>query len=416
MVDAACAPEAQDGDDAHYLREAFHLGLLGAGYTAPNPTVGALVIQDGSEVGRGAHRVCGQEHAEAAALSRAKDAARGATIYSSLEPCTHHGKQPPCADAIIAAGIARVVYGGNDPDERTCCRAKAVLSEAGVEVEGPLMPRAAVRLNDAYCHWKATGEPFVALKLGMSLDGRIALENGESQWITGKVARGYSHFLRQCHDAVLVGMGTVKADNPSLTVRHAALREFAGDEVDYFRFRQPARVVVDPAFELVRSYAPPKGELARPVFSIFNRPEEGECRREVPWLVFAGVAGKAPAGNVLPPGVEILEIPCNERRLDFGELWRRLGELHIHSVLVEGGTRVAQELITQRAFTRFDAVVAPTLLGADSRAYSPRLHLRRLEDALKLSDTLSFPLGRDTLVSGYTTDFIDRVLQGMAGR
>ena len=152
------------------------------------------------------------------------------------------------------------------------------------------------------------------------------------------------------------------------------------------------------------------------MFSIFNRPEESECRREVPWLVFAGVAGKAPAGNELPSGVEVVEIACKERRLDFGELWRRLGELRIHSVLVEGGTRVAQELISQRAFVRFDAIVAPTLLGADSRAYAPRLRIRRLEDALRLRDALSFPLGRDTLVSGYTSDFIDSVLQGMAGR
>ncbi len=412
LVGTVCGPESDEGRDSSLLQEACYAGLLGVGYTSPNPIVGALVVKDGEVIARGVHRVCGQEHAEAEALSRAKDRAKGADLYVGLEPCCHHGKQPPCADAIIAAGISRVIYAGDDPDPRTCRRARPLLNDAGVEVDGPMMPHAMARLNDAYYHRKTCGELFVTLKLAMSLDGRLALASGDSQWLTGKTALGYAHFLRQSHDAVMVGVGTVRTDNPHLTVRKAMLREFAGPDVDYIRLRHPVRVVLDPQFSLLRDFKPPDGELDRPALNIFDPPEQR--RREYPWLVFAGTEGKSPSGTTADDGIEAIEMPCDSTGgIELALVWEKLAQLGIHSVLVEGGVRLAQQLLAQRAFVRFDAIVAPLLLGGDARAFAPDLGLKQVDESPRLHDVLNFPLGRDTLISGYASDFIDEALRRM---
>jgi len=412
LVGAACGPESAEGRDSTLLQEACYAGLLGVGYTSPNPNVGALIVKDSEVVARGVHRVCGKEHAEAEALSRAKSRAKGADIYVGLEPCCHHGKQPPCADAIIKAGIARVIYAGDDPDTRTCRRARPVLTEAGVKTDGPLMPRAMARLNDAYYYRKTFGELFVTLKLAMSLDGRLALAGGDSQWLTGKTALGYAHFLRQSHDAVMVGVGTVRADNPRLTVRKALLREFAGPDVDYIRLRHPVRVVLDPEFSLLREFRPPDGELDHPALNIFAPPEQR--RRELPWLVLVGVEGKSPSGVAAGKGIEVIEVPCDAAgSIELALVWEKLAQLGVYSVLVEGGVRLAQRAIAQRAFVRFDAIIAPLLLGGDARTFAPDLELAQVDECPRLHDVLNFSLGRDTLISGYASGFIDEALRRM---
>ncbi len=412
LVGAACSPESAANRDFAWLQDACYAGLLGVGYTSPNPSVGALIVKDGEVIARGVHRICGREHAEAEALSRAKGRARGADLYVSLEPCCHHGKQPPCVDAIAEAGISRVIYAGDDPDPRTCRRARPILTKAGVNVDGPLMPHAMARFNDAYYYRKTFDELFVTLKLAMSLDGRLALAGGDSQWLTGKTALGYAHFLRQSHDAVMVGVGTVRTDNPRLTVRKAMLREFVGADTDYVRLRHPVRVVLDPDFSLLKDYRSPDSELDRPAPNIFKMPEQR--RREPPWLVFVGAEGKAPAGTDIPEAIEVIEVPCDSAAgIELALVWEKLAQLGIHSVLVEGGVRLARRLISQRAFVRFDAIIAPLLLGGDARTFAPDLELKQVEESLRLHDTLSFALKRDTLISGYAFDFADEALRGM---
>lgn len=415
LVGAACGTESGQGCDSTLLQEACYAGLLGVGYASPNPSVGALIVKDGEVIARGVHRICGKEHAEAEALSRAKDRAQGADLYVGLEPCCHHGKQPPCADAIIKSGIARVIYAGDDPDPRTCRRARPVLCNADVKVDGPLMPRAMARLNDSYYHCKSRGELFVTLKLAISLDGRLALAGGDSKWLTGKTALGYSHFLRQSHDAVMVGVGTVRTDNPHLTVRKAMLREFAGEDVEYIRLRHPIRVVLDPEFSLLRDYRPPGGELDRPALNIFDQPERR--RREYPWLVFVGAEGKSPSGANAAEGIQAIEVPCDATGgIELARVWEKLAQFGICSVLVEGGVRLAQRVLAQRAFVRFDAIVAPLLLGGDARTFAPDMELAQVDECLRLHDVLNLSLGRDTLISGYASDFIDEALRGMPGQ
>ncbi len=410
-VDACCTPEIGAGHEFGHLKEALYQGLLGAGWNSPNPNVGALIVQGREVVARAAHRFYGKEHAETVALRIAKERARNADIYVSLEPCTHQGKQPPCADSIIAADISRVVYAGDDPDARTCKCGRPALEAAGIGVHGPLLPRASVRLNDAH-HARACGKLLVTLRLALSLDGRVALANGASQWITGKPARGYTHFLRQTHDAVMVGLGTVRADNPRLTVRNELLKEFAGECIEEMRLRSPARVVLDPEFELLREFAPHGGAHESPALNIYAK--SSEMREDMPWLIFAGGAGKAPAASGLPAGVQCVEVPLGvDRMMELARVWEKLGELGINSLMIEGGAETARVALSQGAVTRLDAAVAPFLLGCDAKCFSPQYSLQELGAALRLRDVISLQLADDTIISGYTSDFIGDALRGM---
>jgi diaminohydroxyphosphoribosylaminopyrimidine deaminase/5-amino-6-(5-phosphoribosylamino)uracil reductase len=411
-VDAACAPEISSGRDFEYLSEAIYAGLLGAGWQSPNPVVGALVVKEGEVISRAAHRAFGKEHAEAAALSIAKERASGADLYVSLEPCTHTGKQPPCTSAIISAGISRVIYGGDDPDARTCHCGRPALEAAGMQVSGPLLPRASVRLNDAH-YWKSLyGKMLVTLRMAVSLDGKVALPNGISQWLTGKIARGYTHYLRQTHDAVLVGLGTVRADNPRLTVRRALLKEFAGLAADYIRLRNPVRAILDPEFTLLRAYTPPTGSLDKPALNIFVRPDS--LRDDKPWLLFVGGIGKAPSVKALAGGIEAVELPqMPDGLLELARVWEKLESFGISSLMVEGGADTARSVLEQQACLRMDALVAPVMLGDDARGYNAPLALADLDNAPRLNDVVNLPLGRDTLVSGYTSDFVEGALRRM---
>ncbi|HUS80655.1 MAG TPA: bifunctional diaminohydroxyphosphoribosylaminopyrimidine deaminase/5-amino-6-(5-phosphoribosylamino)uracil reductase RibD [Armatimonadota bacterium] len=201
------------------MRRAIELSRLGVGRTSPNPAVGAVVARGDLVVGEGYHRRAGEPHAEALALRNAGDAARGADIYVTLEPCCHQGRTPPCTQAIIEAGIARVLFACPDPDPRCAGGGHAALQAAGIEVQGGVLAREAAAVNEAYLRHKRTGLPLVTLKLAMSLDGRIATRTGDSRWISGEQSRRLVHRMRDRHDAVMVGVGTVLADDPALTTR-----------------------------------------------------------------------------------------------------------------------------------------------------------------------------------------------------
>ncbi len=357
------------------LARARELAMKGRGRVSPNPLVGAVVLRDGRTVAEGWHEGPGLPHAEAMALAEAGDAARGATVVCTLEPCSHHGRTPPCAEALIAAGVTRVVIGTLDPLERDRARGREVLAAAGVEVavaEGE-DERACAEINSAFVTWALTGLPEVTLKLATSLDGRIATASGESRWISGPASRALVHRWRADADAVAVGLGTALADDPRLTAR-----DVEGP------VRQPARVVFDSAARL-----PADSALARDA-------AEGSA-------VIVLASEEAPADRVAAltaAGVDVVPLPGDGPARIAGGL-RVLADLGMQSVFVEGGAVLAGALVSAGAVDRIAWFLAPILIGGDGApsalggAGAPSLAA-----APRLVGTASERVGDDILVTG----------------
>lgn len=324
------------------MRSAIALARRGLGYTWPNPSVGCVIVADGRVVGRGRTAPGGRPHAETVALAMAGPAARGATAYVTLEPCSHHGQTPPCADALIAAGVARVVVACGDPDPRVDGRGLTGLREAGVAVEtGVLADAAGETLAGFVCRVRR-GRPLVTMKLASTLDGRIATATGESRWITGAAARRVAHIARAQHDAILVGIGTILADDPALTCRLPGLRN-------------PVRVVLD------RTLRTP----ARAAVLDDSAPT---------WLIHSGDAYREDA--------RLLTAPATPDGLDPAVALRALGDAGLTSVLVEGGAAVAGSLLRAGLVDRVLWFHAPAIMGDDGwpalrLASGPMAELRR---------------------------------------
>lgn len=317
-------------DERAAMERAVGLAWRGWGRVGPNPMVGAVVLRDGGVVAEGWHAEFGGAHGEAAALAAAGARARGATLVVTLEPCRHHGKTPPCVDAITRSGIARVVYGAEDVDPEARGGAQALV-RAGVAVQGGLLAEQVRSQNAAFFHrHEAPGRPFVALKLAMSLDGHIADHARHSRWVSGEPARAWVHWLRAGHDAIAVGVGTVRADDPALTVRG-----------DTRPARAPLRVVFDRRAEL-------------PITSrLVHTAAEG------PVLVIAGSAApERRIGGLRQAGLEVV----------VGDDWTAalgaLAERGVGSVLVEGGSVVATQLLAEELVDRLYVTIAPLMLGS----------------------------------------------------
>jgi diaminohydroxyphosphoribosylaminopyrimidine deaminase/5-amino-6-(5-phosphoribosylamino)uracil reductase len=320
------------------MRAALGLARRGLGNVWPNPAVGCVIVKDGRVVGRGWTQPGGRPHAETEALARAGDAAQGATAYVTLEPCAHHGKTPPCAEALVAAGLARVVVALDDPDPRVAGRGLARLREAGIAVETGLCEAEAAELNAGFLMRVGSGRPLVTLKLATSLDGRIATASGESRWITGPPARERAHLLRAEHDAILVGTETVITDDPELTCRVPGL---AG--------RSPVRVVLD---RRLRIPATAKLFAAPPAAPV--------------WLVTAATPDQVRKARLRDRGVEIIEIEQDgPDGLDLPAVLAALGGRGLTRLLVEGGGRLAGALLRQRLVDRLAWFHAPLLIGGD---------------------------------------------------
>ena len=315
-----------------WMQRALQLAALGAGRTSPNPLVGCVVLDaDGQLVGEGFHARAGTPHAEVHALRQAGERARGGTAVVTLEPCCHHGRTPPCCDALLAAGIARVVVAMADPDPRVAGQGMARLRAAGVEVISGIGEAEAQTLNQAFVHRLASGRPLGILKWAMSADGRTALPNGSSQWISGQPARAWVHRLRAACDAVIVGGGTVRADDPLLTSRG-------------IRTPEPLRVVLSRQLDL-----PPQARL-------------WQCD-DAATLVAHGPAAPAEARARLDAlGVERLELPRCEPEL----LLAALADRGCNQVLWECGPGLASAALRQGCVQRIAAVLAPKLLGGVS--------------------------------------------------
>ena len=321
--------------DARFMALALSLGRRGMGQVWPNPAVGCVIVRDGIIVGRGATQTGGRPHAERMALDQAGPAARGATVYVTLESCAHTGQTPPCADALVAAGVARVVVATGDPDPRVAGQGLERLRGAGVTVDLGVSRREAEQDHAGFLMRVTRGRPFVTLKLASSLDGRIATASGESRWITGPEARLAVHALRARHDAVLVGAGTARADDPMLDVR------------DLGEVRQPVRVVVSRDLNL-----PINGRLAQ------------TARRQPVWLCHGPQADTRDWQKV---GVETLDCDAAGHRLDMTSVLRRLGGRGLTRVLCEGGGHLAAALLQAHLVDELVIFQAGVAMGADGQ-------------------------------------------------
>ncbi|WPY93088.1 bifunctional diaminohydroxyphosphoribosylaminopyrimidine deaminase/5-amino-6-(5-phosphoribosylamino)uracil reductase RibD [Limimaricola variabilis] len=340
--------------DRRFMALALSLGRRGLGRVWPNPNVGCVIVRDGRIVGRGRTADDGRPHAETQALAQAGDAARGATAYVTLEPCAHHGRTPPCAEALVAAGVARVVVAAQDPDPRVAGRGLERLRAAGIVVETGLMEAQARRDMAGFLSRVERGRPFVTLKLATSLDGRIATGSGESRWITGPAARARVHMMRARHDAVMVGGGTARADDPMLDVR--------GLGID----RQPVRVVLSRRLDL-----PIDGRLARTAGTVPL------------WLCHEEGADTAPWQAV---GARSLPCKLASGQIDPAAALGALAEAGLTRVFCEGGAGLAasllgaglvDELVLFTAGLAIGAEGTPALsaMGIDALAKAPRLTL-----------------------------------------
>lgn len=346
---------------------ALSLAGRGLGNVWPNPAVGCVIVRHGRILGRGWTQPGGRPHAERRALDQAGDAARGATAYVTLEPCAHHGQTPPCAEALVAAGVVRVVTAQTDPDPRVAGRGHAMLRAAGVEVtEGVLEPEARA-LQTGFLMRVTQGRPMLTLKLASSFDGRIATASGESQWITGPEARARVHALRARHDAVMVGGGTARADDPLLTVRGFA------------PLRAPVRVVVCSQLDL------PRGRLAASV-------------AQAPLWLMHGPDAPAKARDFWQgTGARLLEVPNAGGGLDPQALMQCLGAEGLTRVFCEGGGVFAAALMRAGLVDELIGFTAGVALGGDARAALGPMHLHHLADAPRFALIGTEPIGGDVI-------------------
>ncbi len=347
--------------DRRYMALALRLARRGLGNVWPNPAVGCVIVKDGRMIGRGWTQPGGRPHAETVALEQAGAGSRGATAYVSLEPCSHHGETPPCAEALIAFGVARVVAAVEDPDPRVRGQGLEKLRAAGIEVEAGTLGDAAESLNAGFFSRVRRGRPLVAMKLATSLDGRIATATGHSQWITGQDARAWGHYLRAGYDAILTGMGTVIADNPSMTCR---LPGMAG--------LSPVRVVLD-----------------------------GQGRLD-PETALAASADEVPVWRYCASGVEAtmtgvktITVPMGEDGLDLAAVLSDLSARGITRLLVEAGARLSGAFLRAKLVDRLYWFRAPMVLGGDGLSVFDALDIENLADAAAFSRIDSRLVGKD---------------------
>ncbi len=358
---------------SHFMQRALELARGALGTTSPNPSVGAVIVKDGQIVGEGFTRPPPGDHAEIVALKQAGERARGAALYVTLEPCPHIGRTPPCADAVIEAGIAEVHYAIADPDPQVDGGGPRKLVAAGVAVHAGEGEAEARRINEAFIKHRTTGLPFVIAKYAASLDGRIASASGDSRWVSGPETREWAHELRAKVDAILVGSSTVVMDDPLLTARPG------GKAAE----RQPLRVVVDS-----RGRTPPMARLLGEPGQAIVATLEGAPE---PWRASLRAAG-----------AEVLTLPSDGDRVDLQALLRELAGRDVLSLLVEGGGVILGSFFDRGLVDRVHAVIAPIVIGAeDAPAAVAGRGAYRMADALRLRDITVERLGEDILVTGY---------------
>lgn len=356
------------------MKRALGLAARAQGRTSPNPMVGAVIVKNGQLIGEGYHHKAGTPHAEVHALNEAGDQAAGATMYVTLEPCSHFGRTPPCADAVIKAGITRVVIAIRDPNPQVAGKGIERLREAGIEVEIGVMEHEATRLNEVFFKYIQTGLPFVALKTAMTLDGKIASYSGDSKWITGEDARYYVHQLRNIYDAILVGIGTVLKDDPFLNTR-----------LEIADAKNPVRIIIDSNIDL-----PPTSNIAR-------------SSNEQRTVVFCSSSSDAQKREQLEAlGVEFISLDVHYDLIPIEKVLGILGEMGLCSLLVEGGGKTNAYLLQQQLIDKVYWFIAPKIIGGrESPSPIGGQGIEFMKDALELKSMEIQKFSDDFLLTGY---------------
>lgn len=364
--------EHADERDRRFLRACLELASLGEGETSPNPMVGALLVTEARILGQGYHRRAGDRHAEVVALEEAGAGALGSTLYVNLEPCVHHGRTPPCADALIRAGVGEVVACMKDPDPRVDGRGFRRLQEAGIRVRAGILEGEAARFNEKFVKFVRTGLPFVTLKAAATLDGRIATASGESKWITSEASREEGHRLRYRNDAILVGINTVLQDDPQLTARRGAGKPLL-------------KVVLDSRLRI-----PPAARLLSNV----------DGGRTVIYTL-RGNRGRSAEALERPGSVEVVEVGGAPGELSWNEILADLGRRQVGGVLIEGGGRVLGSALAAGVADRIALFIAPRILGGKGVAAFAGFAAETLSRALPVRELRCRMVGQDLLVEGY---------------
>ena len=343
--------------DKDYMERAIKLAAMGIGWTNPNPMVGAVIVKDGRIIGEGYHHRCGQLHAERDAFEGCKEDAKGATIYVTLEPCCHHGKQPPCTEAIVEHGIARVVIGSRDPNQLVSGKGVEFLRQHGIEVVTDFMRQECDKLNPVFFHYITTRKPYVVMKYAMTLDGKIATRTGASKWITSQVARDHVHMLRKKYSAILAGIGTVLSDDPMLNCRNDKIEDPDGKLLTV-EPHQPLRVVVDSKLHIPEDSAIVKTskEYKTVVACAY---EEDQVTDEVKDKII----------RLHDAGIEVLFMN-HDGKVDLVKLMEWLGEHGYDSLLIEGGGSIGEAALKAGIVNHLMAYVAPKIFGG-CQAKSP---------------------------------------------
>ncbi len=337
----------------HYMKMALALAQRGLGQTWPNPAVGCILVGNDVVVGRGFTQPGGRPHAETVALNHAGAAAKGATAYVTLEPCSHHGETSPCVETLISAGVSKVVIAMEDPDPRVAGQGIAALRRSNIDVDVGLLKEQATFLNAGFFSRIQRGYPLVTLKYATSLDGRIALGNGKSRWITGEAGRAYGHRLRAEYDAILLGSATVVADDPELTCRLAGLEE-----------RSPVRIVLDSHLKI--------------------SPNAKILSNKAPTWIFASNASNSEAGKLKKTGAEIIKVDSlSNGHLNLKAILGVLGDRGLTRLLVEGGARLSASLLKAQLVDRLVWIRSQTILGGDAIPVCDPLAIQELNSALR---------------------------------
>lgn len=355
------------------MQYALDISQKALGCTSPNPMVGAVVLdKEGGLVGEGYHECIGQAHAEVNALNMAGERATGGTIIVTLEPCSHFGKTPPCTQAIIKAGISKVVIATLDPNPKVAGRGVQILREAGIEVQIGVLEAQAKHKNEVFLKWITTHTPFVALKYAMTLDGKIATANGDSKWISCEVARCFAHKLRLTYDAILVGTNTVRLDNPELTCR-------------MIQGRNPIRVILSNSLDFPIDSKVFLNDGVRTILAITKHQHELATKFARQSNVEIMIVDEDASGYPQP-----------------SSLVKKLAEKNITSLLVEGGSGIHAAFLQDKIVDKVYAVIAPKLIGGQ-QAKSPigELGIELMQDSIDLQDTHFEQLGSDLLLTGY---------------
>jgi diaminohydroxyphosphoribosylaminopyrimidine deaminase / 5-amino-6-(5-phosphoribosylamino)uracil reductase len=359
-------------NDIDFMKLALDLAATAKGKTNPNPLVGAVIVKDGMIVGSGIHRKAGEPHAEVHAFQMSGDHAKGATLYVTLEPCSHYGKTPPCAKLVKESGVRRVVIAMKDPNPLVAGRGIKMIEEAGIEVEVGVLEEEAKRLNERFIHNMIHHSPFVISKIAMTLDGKIAAHNGHSKWVTGEEARKQVHFLRDEVDGILVGIGTVLADDPQLTTRLPHVG------------KNPVRIILD-------------SELRTPIAANIT-----DCSEAETWIFSSEQVDKAKVAALEEKGVTVFFAQKDDKGLDLHQVMKQLFEKGITDVLVEGGSELNNSFLRAGLIHKYLIYMAPKILGGrNSLTPYTGNDVDSMEAAIPVRFDSTLHVGEDLLITAY---------------